>query len=129
MKRAWLRCGWVALVVLAAACAPRHSSPFSGERHRSGSVTLRVDNRHWADMTISVVRGGARARLGQVSTNGDQTFRLPPGMDTPGVSVYFEADPVGSDQVYRSPLVALGPDEDYVWTLAVNLEHSTLVRR
>jgi hypothetical protein len=92
-------------------------------------ATLRVDNRHWADMTIYVVRGGARARLGLVSTNGDQTFRLPRGMDTPGISVHFEADPIGSDQIYRSPPVALGPDDSYVWTLAVTLEHSTLIRR
>jgi len=128
-KRACVRTALFLLVALSVSCAARRSNPYGSRSHRSGSVTLQVDNRHWMDMTISVVRGGARARLGQVSTNGSRTFRLPAGMDSPGVSVYFEADPVGSDQVYRSPLVALGPEEDYVWTLAVNLEHSTLVRR
>lgn len=128
MKISLIRVALLLLVTGTASCAPRRSSPYSGSGRRS-SVTLRVDNRHWADMTITVVRGGARARLGQVSTNGDQTFRLPRGMDAPGISVYFEADPVGSNHVYRSPLVALGPEDSYVWTLAVNLEHSTLIRR
>ncbi len=129
MTRTRARIALVLLVAaVAAACGMHRTSPFATSRRASG-VTLRVDNRHWADMTISVVRGGAHARLGQVSTNRDQSFRLPPGMDAPGISVYFEADPVGSDQVYRSPLVALGPDDTYVWTLAVDLEHSTLVRR
>lgn len=129
MKGSVIRLGVFLLVVLSTSCAPRRSNPFSGDSRRSGNVTLRVDNKHWMDMTISVVRGGTHARLGQVSTNGNRTFRLPPGMDAPGVSVYFEADPVGSNQVYRSPLVALGPGDDYVWTLAVTLEHSTLIRR
>ncbi len=129
MKMLGVRIALLLLVVVPPSCTPRRASPFSGSRRGASTVTLRVDNRHWADMTISVVRGGARARLGQVSTNGDQTFRLPRGMDAPGISIYFEADPVGSNQVYRSPLVAIGPDDAYVWTLAVTLEHSTLVRR
>jgi hypothetical protein len=118
----------VLTLIVAVGCTSSRGSPFR-RAASEGSTTVRVENRYWSDMTISVVRGGARARLGQVSTNGSQSFVIPPDIAAPGVSVYFEADPVGSDQVYRSPLVSLGVSESYVWTLAVNLEHSTLVRR
>lgn len=116
------------LLITAVGCTSSRGSPFRRAATEE-STTLRVENRYWSDMTISVVRGGARVRLGQVSTNGSQRFVIPPDVASPGISVYFEADPVGSDQVYRSPLVSLGVGESYVWTLAVNLEHSTLVRR
>lgn len=116
------------LLTAALGCIGSRGSPFR-RAAAEGSSTLQVENRYWSDMTISVVRGGSRVRLGQVSTNGSQRFVIPSDVASPGISVYFEADPVGSDQVYRSPLVSIGVSESYVWTLAVNLEHSTLVRR
>jgi len=118
----------IAVLIASMGCSSSRGSPFR-RAATEGSTTVQVDNRYWSDMTISVVRGGSRVRLGQVSTNGSQRFVIPADIAAPGVSVYFEADPVGSNQVYRSPLVSLGVAESYVWTLAVNLEHSTLVRR
>jgi len=128
MERPGRRYIWILLALGCAGCASGTRSPFQAPgTHRR--IVLEVDHRYWADMTISVVRGAARARLGQVSTNARRTFTLPNDMGSPGISVHFEADPVGSDQVYRSPIVSLGDGETYVWTLAVSLEHSTLVRR
>jgi len=103
-------------------------NPFRGREAAHQSV-LEVDNRYWSDMTILVRRGGQVVRLGQVTTNHRERFQIPVVVAGPGVSVQFIADPVGSGTVYESPLVALGTDEDYVWTLAVNIEHSTLIRR
>jgi hypothetical protein len=92
-------------------------------------MVLEVDNRYWADMTISIRRGGTVSRLGLVTTNGRRSFPIPSVLGAAGTSVVFLADPVGSGAVYESPIVSLGKGDRYVWTLAVRLEHSTLVRR
>lgn len=103
-------------------------NPFQEHPEGEGTV-LEVQNRHWADMTISVRRGGRVARLGLVTTNRSRRFPIPADVGAAGMSVTFLADPVGSGAVYESPTVALAEGEAYTWTLAVSLEHSTLVRR
>lgn len=117
------------LPLLFASCVPHPTpDPFRGTGTRAPSV-LEVENRHWADMTISVRRGGRITRLGLVTTNGRDTFVLDAEVNAAGMSVTLLADPVGSDAVYESPLVSFGAGETYVWTLAVELSHSTLQRR
>ncbi len=119
----WLGC---ALVIALPACSSSLPSPFS---RRTTQVFVTVANRNWTDHTIFVSRGGARARLGLVSSNQTRTFRLPPDMTHPGIAIYFLADPVGSDQVYSSPQVSLNGGETWVWTLMPQIEQSTLVLR
>jgi len=115
--------------LLAAGCVgATRANPFSERRGREVTV-LEVDNRHWADMTISVRRGSSVVRLGLVTSNSGARFNIPPEAAAAGMSVTFLADPVGSDAVYESPIVTLAEGDMYVWTLAVNLQHSTLVRR
>ena len=98
-------------------------------RVRHEPTVLEVDNRHWADMTISVRRGGTALRLGLVTTNGRRSFEIPPAATAAGMSATFLADPVGSESIYESPMLTVLPGETYVWTLAVSLPQSTLVRR
>jgi hypothetical protein len=116
-------------LLLVFGCAgSRPANPFTDVTRRE-AVILEVDNRYWADMTISVRRGGSLVRLGLVTTNGQRRFSIPPEASAAGMSVTFIADPVGSRDVYESPLVTLQEGETYVWTLAVALEQSSLVRR
>lgn len=125
-RAAWLLVG---AVVLAGGCSAGTSrNPFRDTGPSALSI-LEVENRYWADMTISVRRGGQLVRLGQVTTNSRQRFQIPLQAGGAGTSVHFIADPVGSGTVYESPIVALGAGESYLWTLAVNIQHSTLVRR
>ena len=118
-----------AMVPLWAGCgAGSAPNPYEARPSREGTV-LEVENRYWADMTISVRRGAQVVRLGLVTTNNRRRFRIPPGADVAGTSVRFAADPVGSEEAYQSPIVALADGETYLWTLAVTLAQSTLVRR
>ncbi len=119
----------LAVAMLATGCGGRRSaSPFVARAER-GPMVLEVQNRNWADMTISVRRGGTVTRLGLVTTNGSRSFTIPTVVGAAGVSVVFLADPVGSGSAYPSPTVPLAKGDRYLWTLAVSLEHSTLVRR
>lgn len=106
------------------------SSPFgSGRAAPAEPAQVVVENRYWSDMTIYVDRAGSRSRLGTVSTNQTRTFELSPVVAPPGASVAFVADPVGSADTYSSPRTPVVPGDRYRWTLAVELAHSTLVRR
>lgn len=98
-------------------------------RAQQDPIVLEVENRYWADMTVSVRRGVTVTRLGLVTTNGKRSFTIPSVVGAAGTSVVFMADPVGSDSSYESPVVPLARGDRYLWTLAVSLEHSTLVRR
>jgi hypothetical protein len=106
----------------------RAANPFADVGRRE-AIVLEVDNRYWADMTISVRRGGSLVRLGLVTTNGRRRFNIPPEASAAGMSVTFVADPVGAQEVYESPLVVPQAGETYVWTLATALAQSSLVRR
>lgn len=117
-----------AVLLLVGCAAGTSRNPFRADQRAVQSV-LEVENRHWSDMTISIRRGGQVIRLGQVTTNGRGIFQIPVVAGGGGFSVQFTADPVGSGDVYESPMVALGEGDHYVWTLAVAIEHSTLVRR
>ncbi len=68
-------------------------------------------------------------RLGLLTTNGSRRFNIPTEAAAAGMSATFLADPVGSGSIYESPQVTLLAGEVYVWTLAVSVEQSTLVRR
>lgn len=115
--------------VLAACGGRTRANPFGPRAGPAAPAQVVVENRHWADMTIYVDRAGSRSRLGTVSTNQTRTFELSPVVVPPGTSVAFVADPVGSADTYSSPRTPVGPGDDYRWTLAVELVHSTLVRR
>jgi hypothetical protein len=116
-------------VALVSGCAAaRPANPFTDSNRRE-AIVLEVDNRYWADMTISVRRGGSLVRLGLVTTNARRRFNIPPEASAAGMSISFVADPVGAREVYESPLVMPQEGETYVWTLATALAQSSLVRR
>lgn len=119
----------LAIALCASGCtAHRTPDPFRGEGVLDPTV-LEVENRHWADMTVSVRRGARVFRLGLVTTNGHRRFVLPAGASLAGEPASLLADPVGSGSVYESPSVVFAAGETYLWTLAVSLDHSTLQRR
>jgi len=122
-------CLALAIVLMVVGCGSKRPSTSFLLRSEENPMALEVDNRHWADMTISIRRGGTVSRLGLVTTNGRRTFTIPSVVGAAGTSVVFLADPVGSGAVYESPTVSLGKGDRYLWRLAVRLEHSTLVRR
>ena len=117
----------VFVILVLAACGGRVSNPF--QRSASAQVTLVVESRNWSDQTIYLDRSGARSRLGTVTSNQTRTFRLPADIATPGATVRFQADPIGSSRVYSSPQITVGGGETWVWTLMPQIEQSTLFQR
>lgn len=108
-------------------CGTGLPNPF--DRGSSRDVLVRVESRNWADHNIFLLRGGARVRLGTVTSQTTQTFRLPEDMSAPGLAVRLVADPVGSARTFTSREISLNGGETWVWTLMPQIEQSTLVPR
>jgi hypothetical protein len=78
-------------------------------RNRTGEPRLQprptyveVDNQAWLDMTLYVLDGGSRVRLGTVSSTRTTTLRIPDALVGPGRMLRFQADPIGSSRVATS---------------------------
>lgn len=74
-------------------------------------TAVRVENQSFSDMTIYVVRGGQRVRLGMVPGNSTRLFFLQPSL-VPGVTpLRFLADPIGSSRTALSHEVVVQPGD------------------
>lgn len=107
-------------------CALLRKGNAKGEEAESRQTLLHVENRHWADVTVYVVRGGARARMGTVTSMSAETFVVPAEMVSSGTLIRLLADPIGSTTEFLSEQVRVGPGEQVEWRLANKLDHSSL---
>ena len=90
-----LAAAMVAFLAIAGCRATREGGPPPDARAES---YVRVDNRSMLDMTVYVVRGSERRRLGLVNALSSQTLTIPSVViDGSGV-VRFLADPVGASR-------------------------------
>ncbi|MBA3646066.1 MAG: hypothetical protein H0W63_07775 [Gemmatimonadaceae bacterium] len=76
------------------ACAPVKTAPGTYQTR----TTLKVDNRAYLDMTIYVMRGAERVRLGQATGASSSTFTIPADMVQMLTPLRFVADPIGSSR-------------------------------
>jgi hypothetical protein len=97
---------FVAAALLAVAgCTPQQTPPLSTQTQ----TTLLVDNQSFSDMTVYVLRGGSRVRLGLAPGAAKTSFIIPADVLVTGEAVRFVADPIGivrasvSEQIYVHP--------------------------
>jgi hypothetical protein len=119
--------GTIAVALAAGAGCHRGAAPAaeSARRVRVAPAPLRVDNHYRADVVVSLLHNGVRARLGTVVTAGTGNFRIPASyVDDPG-GFYVIADPVGGTPL-RSERIVVREGERVVWTLESDLTRSSL---
>jgi hypothetical protein len=80
-------------------------------------TTLRVDNQAFNDMTIYVVRGGSRQRIGQVTGATTALLTIPENMVGGGATLQFQADPVGSNRAPISEDINVNPGDEVRLTI------------
>ena len=102
-RRAALLALGAALVVPACATTTRTAGedPASEQPTPRRPTTVLVDNRGFLDMTIYVVRGGQRIRLGTANGHGRTRFTIPAHLIFGTTTLQFLADPIGGN---RSPV-------------------------
>ncbi len=75
-------------------------------------TTVVVDNQGFSDMTIFVLEGGRRIRLGLANGNTQTRFRLPAYLVKSLTPLRFLADPVGSDRTPVSDEITVSPGDE-----------------
>ncbi len=100
-------------VMVLVACGTAKKKTAVDERPKT---TVRVDNRNWLDMTIYVLKGEQRVRLGQVTGLSAQTFTIPDFV-LGALTVRFLADPVGGRGNPVSQEIAIQPGDHIELTI------------
>lgn len=72
---------------------------------------LIVDNQSFPDMTIYVLEGGRRVRLGLAGGNSQAKFTLPKYLVRSLTSIRFQADPIGSARAPVSDEIMVSPGD------------------
>jgi hypothetical protein len=83
----------------------------------AAAAYVEVRNQAFLDMTIYVLRGGARYRLGTVSGNSTAVFEIPRNFVNPGLPIAFLADPIGSQVTPYSHEIPVSPGDTVVLTI------------
>ncbi|HET7457594.1 MAG TPA: hypothetical protein VFJ74_08055 [Gemmatimonadaceae bacterium] len=91
-------------------------------------VTVSVENRNHLDVIVYAVHeGGARERLGLVTSGSVGRFNLPRRAAARGGDLYLVAHPVGTNDNYLSDRVNPQPGQRVTWTLQQGMERSSIV--
>jgi hypothetical protein len=101
--------------------APSHGDPPDW----AGDIPLQVVNHNWLDMTIYVIHGGQRTRVGQVPGSGSTTFSLSRLILGQGREIQLFADPIGSPEQVTSQTLVVLPGQYIEWTLETSLARSS----
>lgn len=98
----------IALVtaLLVGACAGMQST-----KVEKGDVLVEVTNANHLDATVYLVSGGQQHRLGMVTTNGRERFRVAPRMIAPPGYLRVAADLLASNGSFVSHELALEPGD------------------
>ena len=99
------------------ACAGNRSSP---PVDPATPAFVEVQNQSFYDMTVYVVRSGARTRLGVVNGNSTAMFEIPRGFVNPGLPIRFMADPIGGSRTPFSEEIPVNPGDTIVMTIPPN---------
>lgn len=78
---------------------------------RVQGATVRVTNNNWKDMTVYMVRGSSRYRLGMVTSMTTEVFPVPRALVGNTGGVQLLADPIGSTATYLSPSIFVNGGE------------------
>jgi hypothetical protein len=95
------RLALAAVALMLGACAPAVQQSAGQHTNPQASVAVRNDN--WLDITVYLVRGAQRVRLGSVPSMSNAEFRIPQQYVLGVSDVTFQADPIGSHETYTSP--------------------------
>lgn len=110
-------------ILVLPSCALWKSS--AEEEESTAETVLTVENRHWSNVTVYVMRGSARVRMGTVTSMNTHRFVVPAVIVNNVVDIRLIADPVGAEP-YTSEPVTIGPGDHLEFRLTHNLVQSSV---
>jgi hypothetical protein len=102
----------LALAPLAACGGARQSRPSTAER-----TFIEVQNNSFSDMTIYIVEGSGRFRLGVASSASTTKLPIPSQIVGAGRELQFLADPLGSTRTSVSERIWVRPGDTVALTI------------
>lgn len=78
---------------------------------------VEVQNRGYADMTVYIVEGGSRIRLGLANGNSTTRLAIPQSVVGGGRELQFLADPIGSTRTSVSDRIMVLPGDVVTLTI------------
>ena len=110
-----------------AACHHGHSvGEAAVESGYNGSITVRVVNHAWLDVTVYLLQGTHRDRIGVATATSTSTFQIPLRQFSAGSEYRLYGDPVGSRQTVRSEPLHAQDGDVVTWTLEDDLARSSI---
>ena len=103
------------VLLLAAVCAVVPACASSGTNAAASErevTTVVVDNQALLDMTIYVLRGAQRIRIGVAPGLNKTRLTIPSGIVSGATSIRFLADPIGSNRTPISEEVTVGEGDE-----------------
>jgi hypothetical protein len=77
----------------------------------NAETTIKVDNQASLDMTIYILRGSERIRLGTATGLSTKTFTIPKNVLFGATPLRFLADPIGSNRTPVSDEIVVVPGD------------------
>ena len=108
--------GAATLCVSVFACS--HRAKPNTESGPPQKTTVTVDNQSFLDMTVYVIVGGQRIRLGQATGSSKSTFTIPAYLIGNGIQqLRFIADPIGGNRLPVSEEISVTAGDEVVLTI------------
>ena len=92
----------------------------------TGSITVRVVNHAWLDITVYLLQGTHRDRIGVATASSTSTFTIPLRQLSAGAEYRLFGDPVGSRQTVRSEPLHAEDGDVVTWKLEDDLARSSI---
>lgn len=102
---------WVVAGLLVAGATACGRNRVQTDVDPNAPISLVVDNLAFADMTIYVLEGSRRVRLGMATGLQKSQFVLPKYLVRSLVSLRFQADPIGSNRAPISQEITVSPGD------------------
>jgi len=115
-------------LLLAAACLTvachQGVGATAAEAGYSGSMTLRIVNHSWLDVTVYLQQGTRRDRIGTATATSTTEFHIGLRQISSGGDYRLLGDPIGSRQTVRSEALHAQDGDVVTWTLEDGLARS-----
>lgn len=97
-----------AATFLVACASLKNNTPINGQPE----TRVKVDNRAYLEMTIYVMRGAERVRLGSAPGSSNSSFVIPADIIRTATQLRFVADPIGSSRASVSEEIYVQPGDE-----------------
>jgi hypothetical protein len=117
---------WLSALVALAVLACRKREATTPAPDPNAAVPVEVENHYMGDVTIYLVRGSLRQRLGMVSALGTAEYSFPWRWLSQSGSSRLMAYPVAGARAHLSEPLIVQPGQWIKWTLEADLGRSSM---